>query len=273
MINAIIFSMDRAMQLRLFLESVQKNSPGTFSLNVIYKHSSESFRLGYEKLKREFGDYCNFVEQGADFKKNVLDLLNSPSELSCFFTDDDIIMGQINEQDVAECLKDDDVFCFSPRLGKNVTYCYTLNCPNVLKPLSEDDKFICWDWTLHYADYSYPLSVDGHVFRTKEITKLTRLTTFNSPNTFEGGLQMFDNFPKNKMMAYKESRLVNTPNNIVNTTHPNRSGSSDEMTSRELNRKYLMGEVIDLDSMDFSNIIGCHQEIKFGFKKEEMIEK
>ncbi len=74
MINAIIFSKDRALQLRLLLYSIEKNSPLTFKLNVIYKYSDDSFKEGYEKVKSEFAGVCNFVEQTTDFKRDVLGL-------------------------------------------------------------------------------------------------------------------------------------------------------------------------------------------------------
>ena len=63
MINAIIFSKDRAAQLRLLIYSIQKNAPHAFNLNVIYTSSNEEFNKGYEKVKGEFSSLCNFVEQ------------------------------------------------------------------------------------------------------------------------------------------------------------------------------------------------------------------
>ena len=61
MINAIIFSKDRAAQLRLLIYSIQKNAPHVFNLNVIYTSSNEEFNKGYEKVKEEFSSLCNFV--------------------------------------------------------------------------------------------------------------------------------------------------------------------------------------------------------------------
>jgi hypothetical protein len=63
------------------------------------------------------------------------------------------------------------------------------------------------------------------------------------------------------MASFPESVLVNTPNNIVNT-----NGLTHKSDVKELNKNYLNGSVIDLESMDFSNIIGCHQEIEFKYK-------
>ena len=50
MITGIAFSKDRAMQLRLFLESLQKNFVDLEDTHVLYSYSNESFKDGYEKL-------------------------------------------------------------------------------------------------------------------------------------------------------------------------------------------------------------------------------
>jgi hypothetical protein len=141
-----------------------------------------------------------------------------------------------------------------------------MNTPNVFRDYSESNGALSWDWSVHYLDFGYPLSVDGHIFKTKDILKLTKKVGFTNPNTFEAALQIFESFPKNKMTSFPESVLVNTPNNIVNTSFANRNGLTHGADVRELNKNYLNGSVIDLESMDFSNVIGCHQEIEFKYK-------
>jgi hypothetical protein len=59
---------------------------------------------------------------------------------------------------------------------------------------------------------------------------------------------------------------VNTPNNIVNTSFANRNGLTFKSDVLDLNNDYLEGKIIDMESMDFSEIIGCHQEIEFKYK-------
>lgn len=271
MINAIIFSKDRASQLRLLIYSIQKNAPHAFNLNVIYKHSNDEFKQGYEKVKSEFSSLCNFVEQTDNFKQDVLNLLDSDSEYSCFFTDDDIIYKTFDATKVIKAIEsDEDVFCFSLRLGVNTTFCYAMNTPNVFRDYEDNDGVLKWDWSVHYLDFGYPLSVDGHIFKTKDILKLTKKIGFVNPNTYEAGLQIFDSFPKNKMTSFKESVLVNTPNNIVNTSFANRNGLTHGASVESLNDDYLDGKIIDMESMDFSDIKGCHQEIEFKYKNNQV---
>ena len=264
MINSIIFSFDRPLQLHLLLESIKINAKNVFAINVLYKHSNEEFKKGYELLKSRF-ENVNWIEE-INFRDQTLKLVDSTLNHSCFFTDDDIIYNEICESDIVECFKDDNVFCFSLRLGKNVNHCYTMSCDDILIPIGEYDKFVWWDWTKHYADFGYPLSVDGHVFITKEIKKLIKAINFSNPNTLEANLQVFDNFPKEWMFAYKSSALVNSPNNIVQNVYPNKKAELYSFTTKQLNDKYLNNEIVDYEALDFSSIKGCHQELFLKFK-------
>ena len=266
MIDSIIYSFDRSCQLHLLLESIEKHADGVFNINVLYKSSNKEFDLGYEALKKRFFK-INFINE-VDFKKQTLEIINGfCNKYMCFFTDDDILYNNIKEEDVNECLhENEEIFCFSARLGKNTLNCYSLNVENVLVPIKENEKFIWWNWAKHYADFGYPLSVDCHIFRINEIKKLIKAIDFYNPNTLEANLQIFDNYPKEIMVSYKNSALVNSPSNIVQTTYKNRKGEKYSATTKELNDKYLSGEIIDLESLDFSHIIGCHQEILFVFK-------
>ena len=265
-INSIIFSKDRAMQLHLLLESLEKNSKDIFEISVLYKSTSEEFENGYLKVKEKF-PYVNFVpESEKEFKKQTLELLNRGLKYSCFFTDDDIIYNSINQEQIITTLENDqDVFCFSLRLGKNTTNCYTMRANNVIVLLSEENDIVKWDWTKHYMDFGYPLSVDGHIFRTKDILKLSNLVSYQNPNTFEASLQIFDNYPKSKMAAFSESKLVNSPVNIVQNVFENRKAEEYNYSTKELNDMFLSNKKIDYNQINFNNIIGCHQELEFKF--------
>jgi hypothetical protein len=184
MINAIVFSKDRAMQLNLLLESIELNSKDLFRISVLYKSSNEKYENGYLIIKNKYPN-IKFIKE-EDFKKQTLNLLNTELLYSCFFTDDDIIYKEIKSDLIFKTIIDDlDIFCFSLRLGKNTTNCYTMRANNVIILLSEENGIIKWDWTKHYMDFGYPLSVDGHIFRTKEILKLSNIINFQNPNTYE----------------------------------------------------------------------------------------
>jgi|688.fasta_scaffold252129_2 hypothetical protein len=267
-INAIIFSKDRASQLHLLLNSIHKNAPYIFNLNVLYTSSNQEFEKGYEVLK----EICktnlwnvNFVKE-SNFKEDVMCLLKSDYKYTTFFTDDDVVFGSVDYETIEKSLQNDDVFCFSLRLGKNTTYCYSENQNNQIVISGEENNFIYWDWQKSWYDFGYPLSVDGHVFRTKEIFKLSKSLNFSNPNTYEAALQIYDTFPRNLMESYKESKLVGIPVNVVQNVFPNRKGEKFYVSAKELNDRFLNNIIIDLDNMKFENIEGAHQEIVFNYK-------
>jgi hypothetical protein len=267
MINAVIFSKDRAMQLGLLLDSIKKNAEGIFSLSVIYTFSSDEFEQGYEKLISETKETGIVWIRESNFKQNVSSALDSVLRYSCFFTDDDVLFGPVSETEMTETLSDENVLCFSMRLGRNTNFCYTMNRENKLLDVEESGNILKFDWSTHGTDYGYPLSVDGHIFRTNEISKMSRGIPFSNPNTYEANLQIFRNHPRRKTAMYMHSVLVGVPANKVQSVFENRSGEQFGFSVSDLNARYLSGERIDLDVMDFSGIRGCHQELEYKFKK------
>jgi len=268
-IKGIVFSKDRAQQLHLLLNSLDRNAKNIFDLTVIYTYSNEEFKKGYEKLQEFLKsiDYNVIFIKETSFKQDVMAQFDQAYQYTCFFTDDDVLFKKIDLATIENSLKNDTVMCFSLRLGINTTFCYTMGQENKLVISEETENTIIFDWQKSWHDFGYPLSVDGHVFRTKEIMKLSKALNFANPNTYEAALQVYETFPKNMMESYKQSKLVGIPINMVQNVFENKQGEQFGISTKELNDRFLNDEFIDLNALDFSNIIGCHQEIFFHFKK------
>lgn len=271
-INAVVFSKDKASQLKLFLESIEKNAPDVFDLNVIVSHTSEDYDKAYGRVVNDpaFSN-VNFVGAETEFKDQVLALLKTDHDYSCFFLDDDIIYKEVKIEDITSQIEsDDDVVCFSLRLGKNTTKCYTLGVDNEIRDIEVENGYIKWDWTVHYLDFGYPFAMDGHIFRRKDIYKLTRKSKFTNVEELEMALYDFtEMFPRNMMTSYGESRLVNAPAGRVQQSLDDEMAmtvkeSEARIRRRIMNTAFLKGDFINLESIDFSNIEGCHQKIDFG---------
>lgn len=247
MINAIIFSNNNPIKLNLLLNSIRKNAKDVFELKVLYNFNELEFEEGYKKII-ETNKEIKWIKQDFNFKENIISLMESTkNEYTCFFTDNDIIYKKVTEKDLILNLKEDkNSFCFSMRLGLNTIKCNSMNTNNVIKPHHIDEDFICWNWQLHYLDFGYPLSLNGHIFRTKEISKLSKKVQFNNPDEYESSLQIFDNFPKNNMWAFKESVLVTSTNSLED---------------KQLNQNFILGQEIYFEKIDFSNIESCSQEL------------
>jgi len=111
-------------------------------------------------------------------------------------------------EDIIKEMSNDDVFCFSLSLGKNITFCSNMNCENIFKPLSDEGKVLSWDWSVHYFDFGYPLNLDGTVFRGKEMRKFVKGIHFDNSLELENSLQIFDNYPKNIMSGFQNGKMV-----------------------------------------------------------------
>jgi len=277
MIDTIIFTKDRACQLDLLLQSIVKNGNNLFNINILYEASSQEYKDGYLKVSERFPSYerFNWVEE-EDFEKDTLELLNKSGKLVCFFVDDNILYRplELNQEEV-EDIVDDDIFCLSLRLGGNTVVQSEYDNSMCVLPSQVtliNDTFLAWDWR-HlppFTNFSYPFSVDGHIYRREEVLKIVSQYEFVTPNAFEGmayaNTGCLGNAPS-RMTCLKRSVLVNTPLNLVGSSE-NKSGQKFGKSLQELNEEYLSGNIPDFDGMDFSEVRGCHQEIEIKFKRE-----
>jgi len=267
MINIIIFSKDRASQLELLLRSMKLYFKEFYNskINVLYTYSDNEYEKGYDKIFNIHNDKnINYIKETDKFKNHILDLLNTENLYTVFFVDDDVFKNTFT----LDCKQfklftmNNDILALSLRLHPHLTYCYStqvrINKPNF-------DSNLVFKWLYEYGDYGYPMSLDGHIFRTSDILSLTTSLYFNNPNTYESVLA---GSPINrlKMICFENSIIVNNPVNRVQNTFQNVHGN---ITSKYINEKLLDDFIIDLDN--FKGIINysCHQEIDIKFIKKD----
>jgi len=273
MAHAIVLSKDRAAQLHLALDAIEKNGKHIFpNISVLYYSSTPDFQRGYETTK-EYHQKVNWIQQDS-YYHNIIELLEESIGLTSFFTDDDILYGEIpysNNQMESIFSELDILGTFSLRLGLNTYIQDPYLGSHAIKPTSEfhqlDEKAILWRWIdcPSYGNFGYPLSVDGHLFRTTEIKRILSECRFNNPNQQEVAMQLHLNKLPILAAAFNKSVVVNTPLNRVQETCLNRAGEFFGQSSEEMNQKYLEGYRLNFDSIDFSDIIGCHQELKINW--------
>ena len=266
--QAIIFSKNRPCQLHLLLESINTNASFLFDkITVLYK-SEDFYKTNYEKVKNRFFDTI-FVEEFS-FKQNLLNLIDNDYGATTLLVDDSIIYEPVDASK-ENILKDvvNNNFIFSLRLGKNCTYSHPANLHYLLKEHKETEQFILLDYTKQAGDFNYPLSTDGHIYKTELLKTLLDNTNFNNPNTLEANLQYFaitNQIPK-IIKSFKKSKLVSVPVNIVNTVFKNRCGLDYQLTTEDLNNKYTANQIIDFANLQFINIDGPHKELNYTFKQ------
>lgn len=281
MIHLIVFSKDRPAQLQLLLESIQRHEVNhLFSMiTVLYLASDSDYEVGYREVYHNFENnpLRVYLIPQMHFTEDLLRLTDTypASKFTCFMTDDDVLYRDINitYQKLEDMFDTNpELLTFSLRLGSN-TYIqdqYTQSHVSFPKEFTVADNTITWNWTLvpRWTNFAYPLSVDGHIFRTNEIGQIIQNThDITNPNSLEGNWQPQAYKYGLFMSCFNKSVLVNNPVNRVQEVCCNQAGNYYGISSKEMNEKFLDGYVIDYDAMDFSNIIGCHQEIEVKWKK------
>jgi len=278
MITSIIFSKDRAAQLGLMLESARKNLPEFFDLCVVYTGSSDEYEAGYEKLITELPDsrQVSFIKQNI-FKEDVEALLSDGRQVACMFTDDDIVYEKcrFTYNEASRILDELHMCCISLRLGENTTiqdpYAGTNTyMPSVTQRLDDFfdlERAFVWDARAipNHLNFGYPMSVDGHIFNTKTLLDIMQDMEYDNPNQLEAQISNKTEEVPPLMACFNKSKVVNTPLNLVGSSE-NNAGKWYGESLQEMNEKFLNNYKIDMSSMDFSNIIGCHQEIELKWK-------
>lgn len=254
--NVIIFSKDRPSQLDLLLRSMKKffidwNKNKVY---ILYTYSNNEFGYGYEIAKSNHSDITYIKEK--NFKNDLISLISDREEHTVFFVDDNVFKNKFSIEDKEfSYMKRDDVLCLSLRLHPNLNYCY----PAAIKmnvPIMIDKNL--FDWRRKDGDYGYPMSLDGHIFRTSDIKSRIVNLNYKNPNSLESNLAATP-IPRPLMIMYEDSKIINIPVNRVQTFNNNIHGNIDAKTINDL---YLKGKRISMDNIVGFKNISCHQEIE-----------
>ncbi len=280
MINALIYSKDRACQLQLLLSSIAIHARKALDgITVLYTSSTPDFAQGYEILQKHA--LCEQLKikwvQQLDLTSDTLRILReycqSPKSLTTFFMDDNVFYKPIHDFKFiieSSILHSSDVACFSLRLGINTTEeTYWQLGNNVRFKPTIINNLLKWKHTdyLPNQSFGYPMSLDGHVYRSDMIYHfVNQLGKLESVNGMEGALGRFKYEIPPCVVSFAHSVLVNVPINRVQNNCPNIAGVFFGITQEECNRRFLAGEIIDYSKIDFSKIQGTHQELAYSFK-------
>jgi len=225
----IIFSKNRAMQLDALLRSLPTNS----DISIIYMATNGRYQKGYDKLIDIYKYDFFKQDQKHDLKHLLLQIFifHNNHEYLSFMVDDDIVY--------------DNNF---PGIKLNQNECYSLRLhPGI-------------DNIIHYT---YTMSLDGNIYRTKDIDKLIIQINFDNPNQLESALQ--GRYGKNFKMLYGKGHLIGfNHNRVSDSSHCAFTGCFNE---EYLNKLFLMGFYIDFESMKLSQTNNVHTSQKYLFKK------
>lgn len=277
MIEAIIFSKNRAARLDLCLSSILLNCNIFKKIIVIYTYS-DGHKNSYKNLISDYLDYSNIIFRQETLKLNeefVYACNNLEHPYVCFITDDTVFYRycDVSAEDIVKTF-DSKTMTFSLRLGYN-TLLQNYKTGEYQEPLFNaveiNNKIIKWNYTKYYPllNYGYPISLDGHIYDRDEIQNLIECIPINSLRDFEGKLCLnyrnLYNTRKPNMCSLKQSVCVNIP--IESSLGGLYCSDKLETSVEEELNNYNRGMRLDLSTGDFNKVEGCHQEIKIGWTK------
>lgn len=309
MIECLIFSKDRAMQVNATLQSLFLHCSDiqNMHITVLYKCSAERHERQYQELSQTWRNQVTFVKQ-SHFRRDVVKILNpfqkgslsyllslaitflparvirfitkyrplvSEAGLVLFLVDDAIFTGDFSLSQVEDGLKNNpDAVGFSLRLGKNINYCYMMDRAQPQPEFSTlSIGILKFDWTKSKLDFAYPLEVSSSLYRLNEIFPLLLRVNFFNPNYLEGGLVRFvDQFrnPQPNLLCFERSVAFCNPINLVQTVSlENRVAQKSKTTADDLALMFDEGVMIDIDAYNGFIPSSCHQEMDLVFTKRE----
>lgn len=245
----IVFSRDRAAQLDLLLRSLQKFVPAEKTY-VLWHGTTKDFVAGYDRL----GLGAQTLPITFDYNLRWI-LTHDDDEYVTFFCDDDVVFGDLYCEPAQVLEEHDDTLTFSWRLSGQPEQ---TGLPFVLSR---------WNWTfLPRTDHGYPGSIDGHTFRVADVLEMLGDYKVPNPTMLETRLaaRCEDFVERRPLMASPvEQVLVGVPVNRVSEPSGCRFGELFPQPTEELNRRFLDGQRIALEQLDFSQVTSCHHELQF----------
>lgn len=268
LVDMVIFSFDRPLQLYALLESAAKYITGNGEVHIIYRASNEQYDNGYQMVQRDFSGAI-YHKQGnnprQDFKPLTLDAtFKSPHAFVVFAVDDIIVKDYIDLRDCALLLQKTDAYGFYLRLGKNLNYCYSLSRSQPLPPLHAifDDVY-SWQISTGSGDWGYPNSVDMTVVRKSDIKGWFSAMQYHHPNTLEAAWSRKTHAVQHRCgLCYGQSKIVNLPLNRVQHEYQNRCM---DVPPHELLATFMQGLKIDINPLFKIQNKSAHMEYGLTF--------
>lgn len=279
-VSLIIPSLDRAAQLDCFLRSLLRYwYYKDLNIQVLYKYSSPEYEQGYYKCFEKHPYIQPSLEY--DFCRQIKHFVDEADSVVGFATDDCIVYRQpctVPKEIKYYLTNNDKLISFSLRLGENTRVQNYLT--GELQPIlqynklceCDDCELIAWRWSRYPSNmnFSYIFSWDTHFYLKKWLFPLIKDKKFESPRALEHQMSIdpaIRDITKPYISSCRNSSVfVNT----INMVQPNGplAGTKHSYGVKELNDRFLRGEIIDLRSFDGLQLNSCHEEVPLIFTKE-----
>lgn len=252
MIEIIIFSYNRAMQLNTLLKSIKRHwESHSYQISILYNCSDCNYAKGYEILKRKYPN-VKFVRENkslpnyklkdflsvfnlkrfikysyvrhpkSDFRDRLIEILSqAEAELVMFLTDDSQFITDVEIEPRALNKVSSDPYHtqYSLRLGQNI------NNPGKVERFAERQMTWSYNDPQNQRDWRYNFSVDAHIYDKKVILDLAKRILFTNPNSYESFTTIYCRKKGwlNKGIANMNPSILSFPINMVQEVQDNES--------------------------------------------------
>lgn len=283
LVDMIIFSYDRPIQLFALLESIEKYVIGIGEIYIIYRVSSDEYDKSYHECISSFSDLKIIsIKQGlyprSDFKPLTFEcLINSKNQYVVFAVDDIIVKDYINLTECSSCIEKTQAHGFYLRLGTNIHKNYTIGIDTPIPFHTQiNDYLYSWKFKDGLGDWGYPSTLDMTVYCKEKILPIITALDFSSPNLFEGAwaikaIGLDGTIPldlEKSGLFYKESKIVNIPLSIVQDDHL--ASKHMNYSKKDLLLQFKNGLKIDIAPFYKINNSAPHMELEPLFIKRKI---
>jgi hypothetical protein len=221
LVDALVFSKDRACQLDLLLRSIAEHAAGLYSsLTVLYTGSDADHLRGYSLCFSEHAPAKFVIEHG--FEAQTRRWLSLAGPIVSFLVDDDVFYRD------------------APDLSAPAGFVF--------------DGAV----SLRGGDYDYPFSVDGNIYRRRDVENLLEGLRFRDPTELEAhGHNARARLPFTAVTPARPACLVGVPlNRVSSRSRMPHMGVPPAV----LNERYLAGRRLRYD-LDDDIDLPAHAEL------------
>ncbi len=284
---------DRPMQAECCINSLARNiiDAKEVPLYILAKSSTPHIEKCYEEVVKQYRGRFEYIvcRHEGDFRQNFLDTLEHLSRLyeyGLYMTDDEIFYEKFRSS--LKALTSGlrywpEILTISLRLGENTTQQNPDDPSDIIKiptkffvtyEASTDTHRAqaMWNWREQdpVRNTGYPISLDGHLYRTEELLALSNKISFKNLREWEGELlhyvQKVDKSVPSYMTCFDISHCVNTSINMVQPPYFDKVGPHGK-TVAELQQLYDDGYRVDLvETFKDLKVVGSHQNFPLKFK-------
>ena len=198
-IELLVFSFDRPLQLKLFIQSIEKNTDFK-KISVILRTSNKKILEQYYSLIRTSEIVINYHIQGSDLKSTLTQYLQTCKATFLFLcVDDQVCLSPVTVEEIREAGSHVDTLTL--RFGANTRYSYNLGIKLDLASCEPSyiNNMISWDAQNAHGDLAYVNSFDGTLLPRLKFERYSKYGIYIGPNSLEGIMNYgFQKFLKKK---------------------------------------------------------------------------